>query len=50
MGGHIEVVQWVRANGCPWDEKELTTIAAQNGHEAVVRALSRGRRGRQQGG
>ena len=39
MGGHIEVVQWVRANGCPWDEKELTTIAAQNGHEAVVRAL-----------
>ncbi len=20
-GGHLEVLQWARANGCPWDEK-----------------------------
>jgi hypothetical protein len=38
QGGHLEVLQWARANGCPWDET-LVNIAAQNGHEAVVRAL-----------
>ena len=21
IGGHLEVLQWARANGCPWDEK-----------------------------
>ena len=20
--GHLEVLQWARENGCPWDEKE----------------------------
>jgi hypothetical protein len=20
MGGHLEVLQWLRANECPWDE------------------------------
>jgi ankyrin repeat protein len=29
---------WARKNGCPCDENELH-IAAQNGHEAMVRAL-----------
>ena len=38
-GGHIEVLQWARANGCPWDEKGLLFMAAEMGHEAVVRAL-----------
>ena len=38
-GGHIEVLQWARANGCPWDEKGLLFMAAEKGHEAVVRAL-----------
>jgi cytohesin len=37
-GGHLEMLQWARANGCPWNEKELH-IAAQNGHEAVVQSL-----------
>jgi hypothetical protein len=23
-GGHLEVLQWVRANGCPWDYHTLT--------------------------
>ena len=36
-GGHLEVLQWLRANGCPWDKVQY--IAAQKGHEAVVRAL-----------
>ena len=26
MGGHLEVLQWARQNGCPWDE-ETWTIA-----------------------
>ena len=38
-GGHIEVLQWARANCCPWDEKGLLFMAAEKGHEAVVRAL-----------
>jgi|TARA_B110000902_G_scaffold198423_1_gene225226 hypothetical protein len=38
-GGHPEVLQWARENGCPWDETKLTIIAAQFGHESVVRAL-----------
>ena len=37
-GGHLEVLQWARANGCPWNGRALN-IAAQNGHETVVRAL-----------
>ena len=32
------MLQWARANGCPWDEKAIL-FAAQNGHETVVRAL-----------
>ena len=37
-GGHLEVLKWARANGCPCDEGRAA-CAAQNGHEAVVRAL-----------
>ena len=33
--GHLEVLQWARLNGCPWDE--LTCIlAANNGHLDVL--------------
>jgi ankyrin repeat protein len=32
------VLQWACANGCPCDKQELH-IAAQFGHEAVLRAL-----------
>ena len=38
-GGYLEVLQWARANGCLWDKDEVTIIAAQHGHEAVLRAL-----------
>ena len=35
MGGHLEVLQWARANGCPWDEKTCMH-AAEGGHLEVL--------------
>ena len=32
---HLEVLQWARANGCPWDE-ETCAWAAENGHLEVL--------------
>ncbi|CAN0422812.1 unnamed protein product, partial [Scytosiphon promiscuus] len=29
--GHLEVLQWLRANDCPWDETACSE-AAWNGH------------------
>jgi hypothetical protein len=29
--GHLEVLQWLRANGCPWDTSTCHWAAA-NGH------------------
>ena len=34
--GHLEVLQRLRANGCPWDEDAVTN-AASEGHLEVVR-------------
>jgi ankyrin repeat protein len=39
MGGHLEVLQWLHANDCPWNEEELYIAAAEKGHETIVRAL-----------
>jgi hypothetical protein len=36
MGGYLEVLQWARANGCPWDG-DTCTIAAERGHLEVLR-------------
>ena len=33
-GGHLEVLQWARQNGCPWNE--LTCSAAAGGHLDVL--------------
>jgi len=33
--GHLAVLQWARANGCPWDE-DTCAYAAMNGHLAVL--------------
>jgi hypothetical protein len=33
--GHLEVLQWARTNGCPWDEETLTA-ARKRGHLEVV--------------
>ena len=34
-GGHLEVLQWARANGCPWDETTCEAAVAR-GHLDVV--------------
>jgi len=34
-GGHLEVVQWAHANGCPWDEQTCAR-AAGGGRLAVL--------------
>jgi hypothetical protein len=34
-GGHVEVLQWARANGCPWDESTRAN-AAERGHLEVL--------------
>ena len=27
-GGHLEVLQWLRANGCPWDRETIIRARA----------------------
>ena len=34
-GGHLEVLQWARENGCPWDE-HTCSAAAKEGHLEVL--------------
>ena len=34
-GGHLEVLKWLHANGCPWDE-ETCACAAEGDHLAVL--------------
>jgi hypothetical protein len=34
-GGHLDVLQWARANGCPWDWKTCIA-AAEGGHLDVL--------------
>ena len=41
-GGHLEVLKWLRANGCPWD-KWTCAWAAGGGHLEVLQwAISNG--------
>jgi len=35
LGGHLEVLQWARANGCPWDIRTCHA-AAEGGHLKVL--------------
>ena len=35
MNGHLEVLQWARAHGCPWD-KWTCAYAAEGGHLEVL--------------
>jgi hypothetical protein len=37
-GGHLDVLQWVRLNGCPWDA-ETCVAAAMGGHREVLQWL-----------
>ena len=34
-GGHLEVLQWARANGCPWDERPVP-CCSRGGHLEVL--------------
>ena len=36
--GHLEVLQWARANGCPWN-KWTCAFAARHGHLEVLQWL-----------
>ena len=36
-GGHLEVLKWARANGCPWGNEKTCTFAAKGGHLAVLK-------------
>ena len=35
-GGHLEVLQWARGHGCPWDILTCT-YAAEGGHFEVLK-------------
>ena len=35
MNGHLEVLQWAREQGCPWDFMTICA-AEQNGHLEVL--------------
>ena len=45
MGGHLDVLQWLRANGCPWDTNTCI-YAAKGGHFELLKwAKANGCRG-----
>ena len=35
-GGHLEMLKWLHAHGCPWDE-ETSTLAARGGHLEMLK-------------
>lgn len=39
-GGHLSALQWLRQNGCPWDQRACHE-AAGGGHQAVLQFLRR---------
>jgi hypothetical protein len=36
-GGHLQVLQWARANGAPWNDLNLCAIAARKGYLHILR-------------
>ena len=42
LNGHLDVLQWARANGCPW--KEGTCSAAAGGGHLECVAVGQGKR------
>ena len=40
--GHLEVLQWARANGCPWDERTLALASEKLQLEVVDWAVANG--------
>jgi len=35
VGGHLEVLQWARANGCTWNWKTCVKVAERGRREAI---------------
>jgi hypothetical protein len=42
LGGHLEVLQWARANGCPWDEKTCAMAARKGQFQVLKWAIKNG--------
>ena len=42
QGGHLEVLQWVHENGCPWDRFVLVAATAQGHLEVLKLAIANG--------
>ena len=40
--GKLEVLQWARANGCPWDEYNTCSAAERRGHLEVLQWVANG--------
>ncbi len=38
-GGHLEMLQWLRSQGCPWDKRTCAHAAAGGGHLEVLQWL-----------
>jgi len=45
-GGQVKVLQWLRTEGCPWDEHVLVAAAANNQPECLAFGLKEGGKGR----
>jgi hypothetical protein len=39
MCGHLTVLKWLRANGCPWD-RETYKFALQDGDPELIRYVN----------
>ena len=35
----MEILKWLRSEGCPWDEYEVCWVAAEVGHLSVLKYL-----------
>ena len=42
MGGHLEVLQWARANGCKWNEETCSGVALGGNLELLQWARANG--------
>jgi hypothetical protein len=36
-GGHLDVLRWALANGCPWHPRTCANAAARGGHLEVLK-------------
>jgi hypothetical protein len=41
MGGHLEVLLWLRANDCPWNKQQCMLFATEGQHLDVMAWLRR---------